>query len=198
MKIVLASDNPGKLKEISDLFAGLDAEIVPQVEYGISTPPETGTTFIDNALLKARYASAATGLAAIADDSGLAVDVLDGRPGVFSARYAGETASDSDNVNKLLDELDDIDDERRGAGFHCAAVLVFPGDSREPLIAEGVWRGAIIRERRGEGGFGYDPVFLDPDSGKTGAQMTRAEKNIVSHRGTAFRSLLQIAGRAGL
>lgn len=198
MKIVLASDNPGKLREISGLFAGLDAEIVPQAEYGISTPPETGITFVENALLKARFASASSGLAAIADDSGLAVDALDGRPGIFSARHAGAGASDTENVNKLLEELDGVTDEKRGAGFHCAAVLVFPDESRDPLIAEGVWRGMIIHERRGEGGFGYDPVFLDPDSGKTGAQMTREEKNIVSHRGAAFRSLLQMAGRAGL
>lgn len=198
MKIVLASDNPGKLQEISDLFAGLDANIVPQGDLGICTPPETGTTFVANALLKARFASAASGLAAIADDSGIAVDALDGGPGVFSARYAGETATDNDNVNKLLHELDGVADAQRGAGFHCAAVLVFPGESREPLIAEGVWRGVIVQERRGEGGFGYDPVFLDPDSGKTGAEMTRAEKNTVSHRGKAFSSLLQMAERAGL
>lgn len=198
MKIVLASDNPGKLREISDLFAELGAEIVPQANFGISTPPETGETFAENALLKARFASASSGLAAIADDSGIAVDALNGRPGVFSARYAGATASDNDNVRKLLAELDNVDDEQRGAGFHCSAVLVFPDEAKAPLLAEGIWRGVIIRERRGEGGFGYDPVFLDPACGKTGAQMTRAEKNLVSHRGKAFRSLLQMAGQAGL
>lgn len=192
MKVVLASGNPGKVKEIADIFAGLDIQLAPQSEFNVESPAETGTTFVENALLKARFAAAATGLPALADDSGIVVDVLDGRPGVYSARYAGETASDSANVDKLLDELSDITEEDRGAGFHCAAVLVFPDEKKEPVVTEAVWRGLILRRREGQGGFGYDPVFLDPDIGKTGAQMTREQKNRVSHRGQAFRQLRKI------
>ena len=125
----------------------------------------------------------------MADDSGIVVDALDGRPGVWSARYAGEEATDAQNVDKLLEELVEVADEERGAGFHCAAVLVIPGCDAAPLAVEGVWRGTILHERKGSGGFGYDPVFLDPSAGKTGAQMTREEKNRVSHRGKAFREL---------
>jgi len=125
----------------------------------------------------------------MADDSGIVVDALDGRPGVWSARYAGEAATDEQNVDKLLEELANVPDEQRGGAFHCAAVLVFPEGNNTPLIVEAVWRGKILRERLGDGGFGYDPVFLDPPSGMTGAQMTRDEKNRVSHRGKAFREL---------
>jgi XTP/dITP diphosphohydrolase len=188
-KIVFASDNPGKIREVAEIFADLDISVVPQNDFSIESPEETGTTFADNALLKARYASTRTGLPAMADDSGIAVDALDGRPGVWSARYAGEKASDEQNVDKLLAELAGVPDGERGAGFHCAAVLVFPDSDNEPLAVEAVWRGNILRDRKGDGGFGYDPVFLDPSAGKTGAQMTREEKNRVSHRGKAFREL---------
>ncbi len=188
-RIVFASGNPGKIREVVDIFADLDISIVPQKELAIESPEETGTTFADNALLKARHASAQSGLPAMADDSGIVVDALGGGPGVWSARYAGEQATDKQNVDKLLDELTDVPDEQRGGGFHCAAVLVFPDSDVAPLIVEAVWRGKILRERVGEGGFGYDPVFLDPSSGKTGAQMAREEKNCVSHRGKAFREL---------
>lgn len=191
-KIVFASGNPGKIREIADIFADLNISIVPQKEFAIESPEETGTTFADNALLKARNASAQSGLPAMADDSGIVVDALGGRPGVRSARYAGEAATDEQNVDKLLAELADVPDEQRDGGFHCAAVLVMPGSDVAPLIVEAVWRGKILRERRGEGGFGYDPVFLDPSSGKTGAQMTREEKNRVSHRGKAFRGLKKL------
>ena len=188
-KIVFASGNPGKIREVSGIFADLDISIVPQREFAIETPAETGTTFVENALLKARYASSQSGLPAMADDSGIVVDALGGHPGVWSARYAGAGATDEQNVDKLLEELADVPDEQRGAGFHCAAVLVFPDSDATPLIVETEWRGTILRERLGEGGFGYDPVFLDPTSGKTGAQMTGEEKNRVSHRGKAFREL---------
>jgi len=190
--IVFASGNPGKIREVADIFADLDISIVPQQEFAIESPEETGTTFADNALLKARYASAQTGLPAMADDSGIEVDALGGRPGVWSARYAGEAATDEQNVDKLLEALVEVPNEKRDGGFHCAAVLVFPDSDVEPLIAEAVWRGKILRARLGEGGFGYDPVFLDPSSGKTGAQMTRQEKNGVSHRGKAFRELKKL------
>ena len=188
-KIVFASDNPGKIREVADIFADLNISLVPQKEFAIDSPEETGTTFTDNALIKARRASARAGLPAMADDSGIVVDALDGRPGVRSARYAGEAATDEQNVDKLLDELANVPDEQRGGGFHCAAVLVYPEGNSTPLIVEAVWRGQILRERLGEGGFGYDPVFLDPLSGMTGAQMTRDQKNGVSHRGKAFREL---------
>jgi len=191
-KIVFASGNPGKIREIADIFADLNISIVPQREFAIESPEETGTTFADNALLKARHASARSGLPAMADDSGIVVDALGGRPGVWSARYAGDAATDAQNVDKLLEELADVPDEQRDAGFHCAAVLVIPDGDVVPLIVEAVWRGKILRERMGEGGFGYDPVFLDPSSGKTGAQMTREEKNRVSHRGKAFRELSKL------
>ncbi len=191
-KIVFASGNPGKIREIAAIFADLNISIVPQKEFAIESPEETGTTFADNALLKARYASAQSGLPAMADDSGIVVDALGGRPGVRSARYAGEAATDEQNVDKLLAELADVPDEQRDGGFHCAAVLVMPDSDVAPLIVEAVWRGKILRERRGKGGFGYDPVFLDPSSGKTGAQMTREEKNRVSHRGKAFRELKKL------
>jgi XTP/dITP diphosphohydrolase len=193
-KIVLASGNAGKIREIAELFADLNAEIIPQAALDIVSPEETGTTFIENALLKARYAAQQSGLPAIADDSGIVVDALDGRPGVYSARYAGEGATDEQNVDLLLEEMTDVDSDHRDGGFHCAAVLAFPGDEFEPIIAEGNWRGMILRQRLGEGGFGYDPVFLDVSSNKTGAQMTRDEKNAVSHRGKAFRELKSMIG----
>ena len=188
-KIVFASGNPGKIREVSELLADLDVALVAQGELGITSPPETGNTFVANALLKARHAAAESNLPAIADDSGIAVDALDGRPGVRSARYAGENASDAANVDKLLEALADIPDPERGAAFHCAAVLAWSQETREPLIAEAAWRGMILRERLGEGGFGYDPVFFDVDAGLSGAQMSREQKNRVSHRGRAFREL---------
>jgi XTP/dITP diphosphohydrolase len=193
-KIVLASGNAGKIREIVELFSDLNTEIVPQSALDIVSPEETGTTFVENALLKARYAADQSGFPALADDSGIVVDALDGRPGVYSARYAGPGATDEQNVDLLLEELADVDDEHRGGGFHCAAVLAFPGDEIEPIIAEGSWRGTILRQRLGEGGFGYDPVFLDIPANKTGAQMTRDEKNTVSHRGKAFRELKRMIG----
>lgn len=185
-KILVASGNAGKLREIARLLGHLDIEFVPQSELGIPEADENGATFEDNALIKARHGVELTGLAAIADDSGLAVDALGGRPGVHSARYAGPGASDDDNVDKLLAELDNVDD--RAAQFHCVACFIDPGHP-EPLIARGAWHGEILRERRGDGGFGYDPVFLDPASGRASAELTPAQKNERSHRGLAFRAL---------
>ena len=188
-KIVLASGNAGKIREIAELFSDLDADIVAQADLGIESPEETGETFVENALLKARHAAEESGLPAMADDSGISVDALGGRPGVRSARYAGEDASDEENLDLLLEEMADISDDHRGGGFHCAAVIAFPGDNPDAIVAEGVWRGRILRQRVGDGGFGYDPVFLDEQANKTGAQMSREEKNAVSHRGKAFAEL---------
>ncbi len=188
-KIVLATGNVGKIREIAELFSCIDVQVVAQSDFGIESPEETGGTFAENALLKARFAAARSGLPAMADDSGICVDALGGRPGVRSARFAGEDATDDDNLDLLLQELESVSDAERGAGFHCAAVLAWPGDQHEPIVIEEVWRGVILHERRGEGGFGYDPVFLDPDKQKTGAEMSRDEKNAISHRGKAFRRL---------
>ena len=188
-KIVFASGNPGKIREVAEILSDLNIAVVPQQEFGIESPEETGSTFVENALLKARYAAEHSGLPAMADDSGIVVDALDGRPGVWSARYAGEDATDAENVDKLLEEMADVIPTRRGGGFHCAAVLVYPDNEFEPLVVESTWCGEILRQRRGEGGFGYDPVFLDQRHQKTGAEMSPEEKNSVSHRGKAFRQL---------
>jgi XTP/dITP diphosphohydrolase len=187
-KIVMASGNAGKLREIARILGDLDINIVPQSEFGIEEADETGTTFVENALIKARHAVAATGLPAIADDSGLAVDALDGRPGVYSSRYAGLDATDQANIDKLLAALDGVPDGERGAAFHCVSCFVMPGD-QEPIIARGEWRGSILKEMQGDGGFGYDPVFFVSEMGCSAAQMGDEEKNSHSHRGKALKEL---------
>lgn len=184
--IVMASGNAGKIREIAELLADLDVGIVPQSNYGVTDADETGTTFEENAIIKARHAVATTGLPAIADDSGLSVDALGGRPGVYSARYAGPDASDDDNIDKLLAELNG--ENARGAAFHCVACFLESTDD-EPLLAHGSWRGEILTARRGDGGFGYDPVFLVPELGKASAELSPGEKNARSHRGQALRIL---------
>jgi XTP/dITP diphosphohydrolase len=189
-KIVMASGNAGKLVEIRRLLEGLAVEVVAQSELGVTDAHETGTTFAENSLLKARHAADATGLPAIADDSGIAVDALGGRPGVYSARYAGENATDDENVDKLLEEVAHVAEEDRGAAFHCVATFVIPGEA-EAVVAEGVWRGSLLRARQGDGGFGYDPIFLDPESGLASAELTAEQKNARSHRGQALRALVR-------
>lgn len=184
--VVLASSNPGKMREIERLLAHLGFTIVPQADYGIEDAEETGTSFEGNAIIKARHALRATGLPAIADDSGLAVDALGGRPGVYSSRYAGPNASDDENIDKLLSELGNRDD--RGAEFHCVACFMAPGLDT-PILAHGSWRGEILRARRGSKGFGYDPIFLDPATGRASAELDAEEKNARSHRGIALRRL---------
>jgi XTP/dITP diphosphohydrolase len=186
--VVLASSNPGKMREIERLLAHLDFTIVPQSDYGIEDAEETGTSFETNAIIKARHAMRATGLPAIADDSGLAVDALGGRPGVYSSRYAGPQASDAENIDKLLAELGDRDD--RGAEFHCVACFMAP-DLDTPILSHGSWRGEILKARRGSGGFGYDSVFLDPATGRASAELDPEEKNARSHRGVALRRLAE-------
>jgi XTP/dITP diphosphohydrolase len=192
MRVVLATGNSGKLQELRALLEPLAIEVVPLSQFTRAAVPETGLTFVENAIIKARHATQLAKLPAIADDSGLSVDTLDGRPGVHSARYAGMNASDDDNVDKLLAELDGVPDDRRGARFRCVAVFLrSPGDPA-PLIGRGEWRGRILAERRGSGGFGYDPVFLDPGRGMSAAELPPEEKNRLSHRGQAFRELTRL------
>ncbi len=194
-EIVMASGNAGKIREIRVLLEHLGVTVVAQSDYGVSDADETGTTFEENAIIKARHAAVATGLPAIADDSGLAVDALDGRPGVYTARYAGREATDERNIDKLLDELKGVPEEDRGAAFHCVACFVAAADA-EPLLAKGVWRGRILNARRGNRGFGYDPVFFDPQSGRAAAELSATEKNARSHRGRAMRALAEALGAA--
>ena len=187
--IVMASSNAGKIQELARLLQPLGVTVISQTELGVSDAQETGSTFAANSLLKAQHACNVTGIAAIADDSGLAVAALGGAPGVYSARYAGAGASDAANIDQLLTNLDGVTD--RSAAFHCVATLVLR-DAVEPLVASGVWHGSILDARQGNGGFGYDPVFLDPESASSAAQLSAAEKNARSHRGIAIRNLVAL------
>lgn len=192
MRVVAATGNRGKLAEFSALLAPHNWEIVPLSEFGYDQIAETGVTFTDNALLKARYACAQTGLAAIADDSGLEVDALCGAPGVHSARYAGVDASDADNIRKLLKDLaaaNAMEPSARTARFHCVLVFMNNATDRQPLISAGAWEGRIAVAPVGDNGFGYDPIFLIDSLGKTAAQLDAALKNRLSHRGQALRQL---------
>jgi XTP/dITP diphosphohydrolase len=188
-ELVLASNNAGKLEEFRDLFAAWNLDVRAQAEYGVADADETGLTFIENAILKARHASRATGRPALADDSGLCVDALGGAPGLYSARYAGGHGNADANIDKLLAALDDVEDARRTAHFVCALALLRHAEDPRPVVVEGTWHGRILRERRGSGGHGYDPLFLDPVHGQTAAEMPLAEKNRISHRGQALALL---------
>jgi XTP/dITP diphosphohydrolase len=192
MKVVLASSNAGKIKEFKVLLQDFDIDLIPQSELGVSDVEETGLSFIENALIKARHAALVTGLPAIADDSGLAVDALDGAPGIYSARYAGEQAGAADNINKLLKALEKIPDEKRSASFHCILVFMSHPLDPTPLVCDGKWSGNILRRARGEDGFGYDPIFYVPTEKKTAAELSSALKNKISHRGIALQSLLKM------
>ncbi|HEV7269539.1 RdgB/HAM1 family non-canonical purine NTP pyrophosphatase [Pseudoxanthomonas sp.] len=192
MKLVLASSNPGKLEELRGLLADTGIELVAQSDLGVEDADETGTTFVENALIKARHASLQTGLPALADDSGICVDALNGAPGLYSARYAGEHGNADRNIDKLLDALKDVAGDQRGAHFYCVLVLLRHAHDPQPLIVEGEWRGRILHERRGSGGHGYDPVFFDPSRGQTAAEMPLDEKNRISHRGKALAGLKQL------
>ncbi|AHY57858.1 RdgB/HAM1 family non-canonical purine NTP pyrophosphatase [Stenotrophomonas rhizophila] len=189
--LVLASGNAGKLKELQAMLGDLPLQIVAQGELGVSDVPETGLTFVENALIKARHASAVTGLPALADDSGLIVDALDGAPGLYSARYAGSPTNDAANNAKLLDALREVPAERRTARFYAVIVLLRHANDPQPLICEGSWEGMILDETRGSNGFGYNPVFLDPTHGLTAAEMDPAQKNAISHRALALQLLKQ-------
>ncbi|MBK7541680.1 MAG: RdgB/HAM1 family non-canonical purine NTP pyrophosphatase [Candidatus Competibacteraceae bacterium] len=190
-KIVLATGNPGKVREFNAVLAGFDLEIVPQSDYGVPEVEETGLTFVENALLKARNAARHTGLPALADDSGLVVDALGGAPGIYSARYAGSGTDDRANIEKLLTELAGVPAGQRGARFVCALVLLRHPADPMPLICQASWEGAVLTEPRGAGGFGYDPIFFVPGERLSAAELKPAVKNRLSHRGRALALLRQ-------
>jgi len=194
-KLVLASNNAGKVKEFQALLAPLHFQVIPQGELGIASAEEPHHTFVENALDKARHASAATGLPALADDSGICVHALNGMPGVLSARYAGENSSDADNNQKLIQALKNQAD--RAAHYVCALVFIRSGDDPEPIIVQTRWYGQITEQAAGANGFGYDPYFFLPKQNCTAAQLEPAQKNLISHRGQALRELIaQLKSRA--
>jgi XTP/dITP diphosphohydrolase len=189
LRLVLASSNRGKLAEMREVLAGLDIELIAQGELGIGDADETASTFIENALLKARHAARASGLPALGDDSGICADALDGGPGLYSARYSGTHGDVAGNITKLLDALRDVPEPQRTASFYCVVVLLRSADDPAPLIAEGRWHGRILDAPRGSGGFGYDPVFYDPILGAGAAELEASIKHRVSHRGQALARL---------
>ena len=196
-RAVLASANPGKLRELAELLAPLAVRLIPQAELGIRPATETGSTFLENALLKARHAAHHARLPALADDSGIEVDALGGRPGVWSARVAGEGSSDEQNLRRLLAELHDVPDGFRQARYQCVIVWVRAPSDSAPVIAQGAWEGSIAHTPRGRGGFGYDPVFLPAGEHRTAAELSSIEKNVLSHRGKALRALVAMLDSGG-
>lgn len=189
--ILLASNNPGKVREIQALLADQAVKVLPQSAFAVPEAEETGLTFIENAIIKARHAARHAGLPAIADDSGLEVDALAGAPGVFSARFAGADANDAANNQKLLRELAGVPEALRTARFRCVMVYLRHAEDPSPQVGQGAWEGSILREARGSGGFGYDPLFLVPEKGCTAAELSAEEKNRLSHRGKALRALAE-------
>jgi len=195
--LVLATGNPGKVNELANMLSPLNINVLPQSGFNVGEVAETGTTFVENAIIKARHAAKITGMPAIADDSGLEVDGLNGAPGVYSARFAGESASDQDNIDKLLNEL--ADNPNRKARFWCVLVLMRHADDPTPLICSASWEGEITQTQNGEGGFGYDPVFFVAEQNCTSAELTKEQKNAVSHRGQALKKLLlELQSKGGL
>ncbi|HET8801034.1 MAG TPA: RdgB/HAM1 family non-canonical purine NTP pyrophosphatase [Marinobacter sp.] len=190
-ELVIASNNQGKIAELAALLAPLGLAPVAQRDLGVSEAEEPAVTFVENAILKARHAARQTGKPALADDSGLAVDALAGQPGVRSARYAGPDASDTDNVRALLAAMEDVPDDQRSAQFHCVLVYLRHADDPTPLVCHGQWHGQILRQPRGEGGFGYDPIFLCPEHSCSAAELSREQKGRISHRGRALALLLE-------
>jgi XTP/dITP diphosphohydrolase len=196
-RVVLATGNPGKLRQFSELLAASGLTLVRQSDFGIEPPPETGSTFLANSLIKARNAARLTRLPAIADDSGLEVDALGGRPGLYSARYSGEGASDEQNLRKMLLELENVPAAQRTARYRSVIVFVSGPDDPAPLVGEGVWEGFIAEAPRGNGGFGYDPIFIPEGQTQTAAQMPAELRNVLCHRGQASRAFLaQLGTRA--
>ena len=189
-KIVLASNNKGKVREFGDMLSSLNMEVIPQATFNIEDADETGLTFVENAIVKARHASAIAGLPAIADDSGLEVDALKGAPGIYSARYSGEGATDEKNLLKLLEALKDVAEEKRTARFQCVLVYMRHAEDPTPLICQGTWEGIISTEAHGENGFGYDPIFYVPTHNCSSAQLSADVKNTLSHRAQALNKLL--------
>ena len=189
-EIVLASSNPGKVREINQLLATLDLHVQPQSEFGVVDAEETGLTFVENAILKARNAAQHTGLPAIADDSGIEVDALNGAPGIYSARFAGEGASDQANLEKLLTEINGVPEAQRSARFQCLMVFMRYANDPTPLICQGTWEGRILLAAQGDNGFGYDPVFYVPTHDCSSAELPADVKNALSHRGQALRQLV--------
>lgn len=188
-RLVLATANPGKAAEFGRLLEGSVEQLVPMCELGIGAVQETGLTFVENAILKARAAAAGSGLPALADDSGLEVDALRGAPGVRSARYAGADAGDNDNIDRLLETLAHVPEDRRSARFRCVLVAMRHAQDPAPLICEDTWEGRILTSRSGQGGFGYDPIFFALDAGCSAANLSRERKNALSHRGKAMTKL---------
>ncbi|OCG60452.1 non-canonical purine NTP pyrophosphatase, RdgB/HAM1 family [Gilliamella sp. Nev6-6] len=189
-KIVLATNNQGKVNELQRLLTDAGFDIVAQSQFNVPDANETGLTFIENAILKARHTAKLTGLPSIADDSGLSVDALGGQPGIYSARYAGEHGNDQSNNQKLLDALNNVPKEKRTAYFYCALVFMRHENDPTPIICLGKWHGLILTEALGDGGFGYDPLFYMPELGCTAAQLTKEQKSQISHRGQALKQLI--------
>jgi XTP/dITP diphosphohydrolase len=194
-RIVLASNNQGKVREMGQLLSGQNLEVLPQSAFDIPEIEETGLTFVENAILKARNATAHSGLPAIADDSGLEVDALQGAPGIYSARYAGSGATDADNNAKMLQSLEHVPDEERSARFQCLLVFMRHAEDPVPIICQGTWEGRILRSPQGENGFGYDPLFFVPEKNCSAAELPAEVKNAMSHRGKALQYLLERLSR---
>jgi len=190
-KLVLASSNPGKLRELSALLDESHYKIIPQADFNVPEVVETGTTFVENAIIKARHAAQYTGLAALADDSGIVIDALNGEPGVHSARFSGSDASDESNNILLVEKIRSVPEAQRSARYQAVIVYMRNAADPSPIICEGSWEGIIVLEAKGSGGFGYDPYFYLPDYGCTSAELSADEKNRISHRGQALRLLLE-------
>ncbi|NIR82160.1 MAG: RdgB/HAM1 family non-canonical purine NTP pyrophosphatase [Gammaproteobacteria bacterium] len=197
-RVVIATRNEGKLREISEMLEDVDLDVLSLAGFDLTEAEETGLTFVENAIIKARHAARGTGLAAIADDSGLEVDLLHGAPGVQSARYAGTGAADAENIARLLQELDGAPSEARTARFRCVMVYLRHAEDPAPIIAQGTWQGRILSRPRGENGFGYDPVFFVPSRRCSAAELDAKTKNRLSHRGQALRSLVAMLGAEGV
>ena len=193
-RVVLASSNQGKLREIQAVLAPFAMELLPQSDFAVTDAEETGLSFVENAIIKARHAATVTGLPALADDSGLAVDALDGRPGIYSARFAGPNATDLDNNFKLLASLANVPAEQRTAQFHCVLVYLRHAEDPVPLIAHGSWAGQILTQPRGDNGFGYDPLFYLPELDCASAELAPEQKNRVSHRALALQEMAHLLG----